>query len=115
MIDTRIALRDVARQLGLQDSAGATAAPQALYEAERALLETGQVIPIVFVPTLYAISLRIRKWDAAQPQRSTWWRLEKCGFRHELLDQDPAEHHLDGRDCGCRGRVGGVGDDDTVL
>jgi peptide/nickel transport system substrate-binding protein len=74
--DTRVALRDVARQLGLQDSADGAATPQGLYEAERALLETGQVVPIVFVPTLYAIGPRIRNWDAAQPQRSTWWRLE---------------------------------------
>lgn len=50
-----------------------TDAPESLFAAERALLESHRVIPLVHLPEAYALSPRVKRW---QPERWGAWRLE---------------------------------------
>jgi peptide/nickel transport system substrate-binding protein len=47
--------------------------PEARYLAEKAELDTGNIIPIVFLPELYALGPSVRDW---MPPRWGGWRLE---------------------------------------
>jgi len=51
----------------------ASDAPESLFAAERALLESHGVIPLVHLPEAYALSPRVKRW---QPERWGAWRLE---------------------------------------
>ena len=74
--DPRFALADLSRQFGIDQRQDAMNSPQSAYESEAAALREGPVLPVVFLPQLYAISPRVRNWDAVQPPRSRAWHLE---------------------------------------
>ncbi len=40
--------------------------PDSLYDAERAVLEEGRLIPLLYLPAVYGIGPRVHGWDAAQ-------------------------------------------------
>lgn len=54
--------------LGAADRAGSldAADPEALFEAERAMLDDHRIIPLVYLPELYGLSARVHNWEAAQ-------------------------------------------------
>lgn len=60
------ALRDVAAQLGISDRLRDRVlnSPDAVYEAERALLEDPRIVPLVYVPQLFGLHPRVRGWDS---------------------------------------------------
>jgi ABC-type transport system substrate-binding protein len=61
--------RDAANELArLFATLGLSERPESLYEAERAALEEGRVIPLLYLPAVYGISPRVHGWDAAQKQ-----------------------------------------------
>jgi len=61
--------RDAAGELTrLSTFLGLTARPDLPYDAERAVLEEGRVIPLLYLPAVYGISTRVHGWDAAQKQ-----------------------------------------------
>jgi ABC-type transport system substrate-binding protein len=64
--DAAAELNRIGALLGLPEHALNAARPQELYEAERALLDTHRVIPILFLPDVYGIAPRVHNWDAAQ-------------------------------------------------
>src|SRR5260370_4401358 len=47
--------------------------PEALYEAERSVLDERRIIPLVYVPAVYGIGQRVHNWDAAQ--KNGWFTL----------------------------------------
>ena len=63
--DAQTALEDLAVQLKLQPPTSAGS----LYNAERALLNAGNVIPLVHLPVAWQLSSKVHAW-------STSWRLE---------------------------------------
>ncbi len=46
------------------------ASPEALYSAERALVDEFQVLPLVHIPEFYALGTRVRDWD--EPRVGGW-------------------------------------------
>ncbi|MGD0436459.1 MAG: ABC transporter substrate-binding protein [Bryobacteraceae bacterium] len=60
-----VELQRLAGLLGVSETPALDAAnPTALYEAERALLETQRVIPLVYLPVIYGMSPRVHGSDA---------------------------------------------------
>jgi hypothetical protein len=76
--DAGQALASVAAALGLQ--AGAAASPEALYSAERTLLEGYQVIPLFHLPAIYGLGSRLRNWTAT---RWGGWKLDSVWLAAE--------------------------------
>lgn len=76
--DPRFALLDLARQFGLEQRPDPAGGPQSLYEAEQVMLREGPLVPVVFVPELFAAGARVRNWDAVERPRSRVWRLENA-------------------------------------
>lgn len=64
--DAAAELNRMAALLGLPERALSATRPQELYEAERAMLDTQRIVPILFLPDVYGIAPRIHNWDAAQ-------------------------------------------------
>jgi hypothetical protein len=61
--------RDAANELTrLFAILGVSEQPDSLYDAERATLEEGRLIPLLYLPAVYGISPRVHGWDAAQKQ-----------------------------------------------
>jgi ABC-type transport system substrate-binding protein len=61
--------RDAANELArLFSTLGISERQDSLYDAERAVLEEGRVIPLLYLPAVYGISPRVHGWDAAQKQ-----------------------------------------------
>jgi hypothetical protein len=61
--------RDAANELArLFATLGISERPESLYDAERAVLEEGRVIPLLYLPAVYGIGPRVHGWDAAQKQ-----------------------------------------------
>ncbi len=50
--------------------------PEALYAAERALIEEFRIVPLVHLPRIYASSPRLRSWNTPGLLRHDEWRLE---------------------------------------
>ena len=69
--DAEAELAEFAKALGLD-------APklESAYETERSLLQSGRVIPLVYLPRLYAVAARVHNWDAAQKGKSFALHLE---------------------------------------
>jgi peptide/nickel transport system substrate-binding protein len=72
------ALETFAAALGREDAQSISAAttPEALYTAERALVGTFRVVPLVYVPECLALSARVRDWrerrDGLWPVDNVW-------------------------------------------
>jgi peptide/nickel transport system substrate-binding protein len=47
--------------------------PEQRYAAERAVLDRGRIIPVAFVPEIYAVSAQVKDW---MPPKWGGWRLE---------------------------------------
>jgi hypothetical protein len=47
--------------------------PEQRYAAERAVLDRGRVIPVAFMPEIYAVSAQVKDW---MPPKWGGWRLE---------------------------------------
>jgi len=64
--DAASELRRLAKMLGKPEAANAlnAANPESLYEAERTLLESHLVIPLVYLPDVFGIAPRVHNWDA---------------------------------------------------
>jgi len=61
--------RDAASELSrLLSFLGTVERPDSLYDAERAALDEGRLIPLLYLPAIYGISPRVHGWDAAQKQ-----------------------------------------------
>lgn len=60
-------------QPSASDAAVQLSEPQQRYAAERSALDEGNIIPLVFLPELYAIGPSVRDW---MPPRWGGWRLE---------------------------------------
>ena len=73
--DPARALAETAAALGLQGPA-AGASPEALYMAERALLEGFQVVPLFHLPDIYGVNPRVRTWLAPGVTELGRWRME---------------------------------------
>jgi len=69
--------RDAANELAhLFATFGLSERPESLYDAERAVLEEGRVIPLLYLPAVYGINPRVHGWDAAQKSGSFALHLE---------------------------------------
>jgi len=49
---------------------------QEVYAAERSILESGNVIPLVHLPEVYAVSPRVRSWNTPAVLRTGEWRFQ---------------------------------------
>ncbi len=68
-----VALAAIAADFGYKEQAqqiAATTAPQALYAAERGLLRDFMIVPLAYVPEVYALSPRVRNW--VMPRQGGW-------------------------------------------
>ncbi|HZT29099.1 MAG TPA: ABC transporter substrate-binding protein [Bryobacteraceae bacterium] len=78
-LDPGRALADLSARLGLREAAepdsGLPAAPEALYAAEKRLLEGFRVVPLFHVPEVCALSARVHTWLAPGLTRLGAWRL----------------------------------------
>ncbi len=72
--DVRIVRSPAMRQM--QADASDLSTPEALYEAERALIEEFRIVPLVHVPHVYASSPRLRSWNTPGLLRHDEWRLD---------------------------------------
>jgi ABC-type transport system substrate-binding protein len=77
LIRWKLESRDAAGELArLLETLGLPEKPDSPYDAERALLEEGRVIPLLYLPAVYGISPRVHGWDAAQKHDSFVLHLE---------------------------------------
>ena len=74
-LDSERALAAVAAALGL-DPPPEASSPEALYEAERKLLDGWRVIPLFYLPELYAAANRVRVFVPPPVTRLGDWRFE---------------------------------------
>ena len=76
--DTVAELLRIAEAMGIGDHPVTLNAskPETLYEFERSLLDTHKVIPLVYLPEVYAVSPRVHDWDSAQKDRGFTLHLE---------------------------------------
>ncbi len=58
----------------------ATPSAEDLYRAERALVESYQVIPLFHLPEMAGLSARVRNW---QPTATGEWRLDSLWLEPE--------------------------------
>jgi len=49
------------------DPLPAGAMPQQIYDAERAIVSTNRVVPLVWLPRVYGLSARVRDWKTPSP------------------------------------------------
>ncbi len=76
--DAAAALVGLASVLGTADLTAVTSAgtPEALYAAERTILDDYRVVPLVHVPDVYALGPRVRNWDELRaggwPLHAVW-------------------------------------------
>jgi ABC-type transport system substrate-binding protein len=73
--DSGLALSLAAAALGLAAPPRADS-PEALYQAEKALLEGARVIPLVHLPESWSVAPRVRTWRGPAVDRLGAWRLE---------------------------------------
>ena len=73
--DPAVALAQAALALGVGEPPRAES-PEALYHAERALLENARVIPLCHLPESWAVAPRVRSWRAPPVNRMGAWQLE---------------------------------------
>ncbi len=67
LIRWKLESRDAAGELArLLERLGLPERPDSLYDADRAVLEEGRVIPLLYLPAVYGIGPRVHAWDAAQ-------------------------------------------------
>jgi ABC-type transport system substrate-binding protein len=64
-LDARTALASVAEQLGLPAPKFAGDSAEDLYATESALLQSGRVIPLLFLRTSYGLGSSVRNWKVA--------------------------------------------------
>lgn len=64
-------LREIAELIGWKDPL-----PDSPYDAERALVATHRIIPLVHLADVYAIHPRVRRWDQAHAERTGLLHLE---------------------------------------
>jgi ABC-type transport system substrate-binding protein len=77
LVRLRIGAADPAAALaGLSGQTPPPADPQALYHAERALLESLRLIPLFHLPALYGAGAHLRTWTGPAVTRLGDWRLE---------------------------------------
>jgi hypothetical protein len=74
----RAALAGFITELGPLVGVDATPLPnpassEQIYERERSIVSTGRVVPIVWLPQVYALSERVRNWKPPTPGES--WPL----------------------------------------
>jgi len=69
----RVALRTVARELGLPEPKLSSDSVEELYQAEAAMLQTQQVVPLFQLPTSYALNANVQDWNQ---DRDGAWHLE---------------------------------------
>ena len=67
-VDAAAELSRIAAMLGMPDRTNSlnSSKPETLYEAERALLDSHRVIPILYLPEVYGVAPRVHNWEAAQ-------------------------------------------------
>jgi ABC-type transport system substrate-binding protein len=70
--DPATSLREVARQLGLQQPTIRSNSVEDLYQAEHSLLDGPTVIPLFHLPVASAVNARVRGWE---PDRSGNWNV----------------------------------------
>jgi ABC-type transport system substrate-binding protein len=85
-----VALKDFLARINAEPLAGMearafpdTASPEDIYEAQRAVLNTYRVVPLVWLPEVYGLSARVRDWKAPDPGEN--WPLANV-----WLDADAA-------------------------
>jgi len=62
-LESRDAVNELTRFFAVR---GLPESPDSLYDAERAVLEEGRLIPLLYLPAVYGIGSRVHGWDAAQ-------------------------------------------------
>jgi len=67
-VDAAAELSRIATMLGMPDRTNSlnSSKPETLYDAERALLDSHRVIPILYLPEVYGVAPRVHNWEAAQ-------------------------------------------------
>jgi ABC-type transport system substrate-binding protein len=73
--DGAVALATVAAVLGLPEP-GRASTPEALYAAEKALLDGWHAIPLFHVPETWGVGPRVRTWGGPGIGRTGEWRFE---------------------------------------
>lgn len=76
-LDPQLALELLASDSGLPRPAIPSDSPDALYQAETAMLQSRRIVPLVYLPVSYAISSAVRNWSAT---RDGTWRLDDVWF-----------------------------------
>jgi ABC-type transport system substrate-binding protein len=80
-IDGPLALINLAAALGLPAPSIKDSGPQALYQAELALLQTNRVIPLLHLPVNYGVSTTVKNWqvrrDGTRDLGNVWVAAEK--------------------------------------
>jgi peptide/nickel transport system substrate-binding protein len=61
--------------------------PEQRYAAERAVLDRGRIIPVAFVPEIYAVSAQVKDW---MPPKWGGWRLEDLWLDQSTRTADAA-------------------------
>jgi hypothetical protein len=80
-LDGQIALREVAARLGFSSSRFVSGSIDDLYNAEKKLLQSQRVIPLLHLRTAYAVSNDVKNWrtarDGSWRVTDTWLTAEK--------------------------------------
>jgi len=70
-----VALEDLVSELGVEHKTPDDFTTEALYQRERELLDSGYLVPLLYLPHAYAASDRVRNWklDAGSPDYLDVW------------------------------------------
>jgi len=70
--DAAMELQNIAGVLGLASETSSldSSRPEELYQAERRMLESHRIIPVLYLPDLYGIAPRVHNWSQAQQNGS---------------------------------------------
>jgi len=80
--DPQAALEDIAAALKVSPlNVAASADPSALFEAERQLIASLRIVPIVQIPAAYRLSQAVHGWPVEAWMKADQWRLEDVWIR----------------------------------
>jgi peptide/nickel transport system substrate-binding protein len=82
-LDPAVALAGMAAALGLGEPAK-SADPEALYSAERGLLDGRRAVPLFHLPDVYGAGPRVRTWFSPGVGKLGEWRLENVWLERTL-------------------------------
>ena len=84
-VDSAVALKTAAAQLGLAEPKLDNTSAQALYREENSLLQSQRIIPLFHIPVVYGLGPNLKGWSTRQDGS---WRMTDVWMNSPRISTD---------------------------